>query len=68
MTIISKIKCPHCDHIFTSDDIEKAEHDLFELARNEEGEYEYCPGCGEQFYIQGGWNPEYETASTHCEI
>ena len=68
MAIKSKIECPYCSYIFSSGDMDKAEHDLYDLAKNEEGEYEYCPWCTEQFYIQGGYTPEYETAKTHCDI
>ncbi len=62
------IKCPHCDHVYTDDDMDNAENDLWAICLREEKVEEVCPNCGELFFIQGSYTPVYETAKTEDEL
>lgn len=53
--------CPHCEHKFNSDEMTMDYHEicLFGLAHAEDRAAIKCPVCDQEFWIQGGWNPEY---------
>ena len=55
--------CPHCDHKYTSDDMNAwGNDDLWGMAPNEEDAHIGCPSCGDWFFIKGSYRPEYTTA------
>lgn len=54
--------CPRCDHVFTTDEMHNGEHDLYAAAPDERRLEIKCPCCGEPFWLQGGYTPEYTSA------
>lgn len=55
--------CPHCNHQFSTDDMEAVDStDLFALAPNEGTEGIECPICDQSFFVKGGYTPHYTTA------
>lgn len=56
------VTCPHCDHEFTSDEMNESDVDLWALAPNEETTPLQCPACDSDFFVKGGYKPLYSTA------
>ena len=61
------IICPFCQHKYSDDDMYRGQSDLYAIAPNEEKISELCPICLKEFWIQGGYVPEYETFKTEDE-
>lgn len=57
---MNDVKCPYCKHIYTTEDMEYSDHDLWAAAPNEDYVEEPCSQCGLRFMVQGGYTPEYE--------
>jgi DNA-directed RNA polymerase subunit RPC12/RpoP len=66
--VMNKIKCPHCNHKYTDDDMYKSKTDLWAICPKEELIEEECVLCGETFWIQGGYKPTYEIYKTEEEV
>lgn len=65
------IVCPHCDYELTTDDMLAlcdAGTDVFGMAPSEEREAIDCPSCDKNFWVQGGYTPEYTTAFAEEEL
>ena len=64
--------CPHCGSAFTPDDMLAGGGDVALYALpTEEGRAELsCPApwCGNSFYVQGGYVPNYTTAVDEAEL
>lgn len=58
----SQLICPHCDHEFTSDEMNSFDVDLWALAPAEERECIECPVCDAEFWVAGTYKPLYTTA------
>jgi transcription elongation factor Elf1 len=55
--------CPHCDHEYTYDEMnECSTANLWALALDEGMAVLQCPICDLEFWVQGGYRPEYTTA------
>lgn len=57
----SAVTCPHCDHEYTSDEMNECQTDLWALAPREEIVDLECPVCDKEFFVKGGYRPEYTT-------
>ena len=59
-------KCPHCGHEMNNDEMcygkPTCEVDLFALAPKEDRAVIECPACGQQYWVQGGYVPQYTSA------
>lgn len=51
--------CPFCNHEMTTDEMYKHPADLWAIAPNESSTNIECPACGEVYFCQGGYIPEY---------
>jgi len=60
----NKVICPHCNHVFTDEDMERAREDLWAIAPEEGDTEETCPSCEKLFFIKGTYKPVYETFAT----
>lgn len=56
------VTCPHCDHEYTSDEMNECHTDLWALAPNENTVDVQCPVCDLSFWVKGSYRPEYTTA------
>jgi uncharacterized protein with PIN domain len=65
--ISRSIICPFCQHEYNNDDMHKAQNDLFAVASKEQHVSEICPSCSQEFWIQGDYEPWYETFKTEFE-
>lgn len=67
-----KINCPHCDHQFTLDEMAFVTCEtyscLFDIAHNEDTAVIECPVCDKEFWVKGGWQPEFTTAFAEEEF
>ena len=59
--------CPHCGHEMTEEEMD-CEANLFALAHNEERAVIECPVCDKQYWVQGGWKPQYTSAFAEEEL
>jgi len=62
--------CPHCSHEFDSDDMNAASNDLWAAAPDESRFQVACPSaaCGKDFWLQGGYRPQYTTAISEDDL
>jgi hypothetical protein len=56
------VTCPHCDHEYTSDEMNECRPDLWELALDEETADLKCPVCDLPFWVKGSYRLDYTTA------
>lgn len=56
------IICPHCQHELDTDEMLALDFDAFALAPAEGCEAMTCPVCDREFWVQGGYIPDYTTA------
>lgn len=68
----NRVVCPHCDHRFTLDEMVSVDTVdcgfLYELAHKEEIGAIKCPVCDQEFWVKGGWNPEFYTSFSEEEL
>ncbi len=62
------VTCPHCNHVFTDDDCHRCDTDIWALAPDEETAELQCPSCQQQFWVQGGFRPQYTTAISKDDL
>ncbi len=59
-------KCPHCGHEMNTDEMcygkPTCDADLFALAPREDRAVIECPACDKQYWVQGGYRPQYTSA------
>lgn len=56
-------KCPHCGHEMTHDEMYYGgDVDLFALAPQEDSTVIECPVCDKQYWVKGGYVPQYTSA------
>ena len=61
--------CPHCGHEMDTEDMQsETSVDLFALAPREESAAIQCPACDLEFWVKGGYIPQYETAFSEEEL
>lgn len=58
----SAVTCPHCDHVYSLDEMNECQTDLWALASREETVDLECPVCDQVFFVRGGYQPHYTTA------
>ena len=55
--------CPHCGHVYTTDDILQDDLvDIYGIAHCEGIAAIECPICDQEFVIKGGWKPTFSSA------
>ena len=57
----SVVKCPHCDHEYTADEMNACQTDLWALAPSEGVTDLECPVCDQTFFVKGSYQPRYTT-------
>jgi uncharacterized Zn-finger protein len=62
------VTCPHCDHEYTSDEMNECQTDLWALAPREETTDLECPACDKTFFVKGSYRPQYTTAFAEEEL
>ena len=64
--------CPHCGHEMDSDEMNygkpTCDEDLWALAPNEGRAVIECPACDQQYWVQGGYRPQYTSAFSEDEL
>jgi ribosomal protein S27E len=68
MTKNSFVECPHCGDIQSDDHLYKQDDDIYALAPNGDFSTIKCEGCGNEFWVSGGYIPQYETFKTEEEF
>lgn len=56
------VLCPHCSHQYTDDEMRECEIDLLDIAIQEATAVLECPICDKEFFVKGGFQPQYTTA------
>ena len=55
--------CPHCGHVYTTDDILQNDLvDIYGIAHAEGLAVIECPSCDQEFWVKGGYKPHFATA------
>ena len=62
------LPAPHCDHEYTSDEMNECQTDLWALAPREETTDLECPACDKTFFVKGSYRPQYTTAFAEEEL
>ena len=64
--------CPHCGHAMDMDEMcygtPTCDEDLFALATDEGRTVVECPRCDQQYWVQGGFAPQYTSAFAEEEL
>lgn len=63
-----RVCCPHCNHEFDDDDMNDSTIDLWAIAPSEESAVIQCPACDFDFWVKGGYRPQYSTAFAEEEF
>lgn len=65
---LASIVCPHCGYTHDAQDMESMPFDPWALAPNEGREALKCFQCDREFWVQGGYTPQYSTAVCEEEL
>lgn len=61
--------CPHCNHVYTLDDILQNDLvDIYGIAHSEGLAVIECPVCDKEFWVKGNWTPTFDTALSEEEL
>lgn len=64
--------CPHCGHMLDEDEMNygkpTCDEDLWALAPEEGRAVVECPACDQQYWVQGGYRPQYTSAFSEEEL
>lgn len=60
--------CPYCGHKQNHDEMVECVTDLFRLVIEEDRTVVQCPGCDQEYWVLGGYAPNYTSAFSEEEL
>lgn len=60
--------CPHCGHELNHDEMHDLPGDLYARAPNEGTATIECPSCDREYWVRGGYQPQYTSAFAEEEL